>query len=244
MQERNSLLLSLDPSPVMSAGGYFLFLFLELFFFLPYGSARAEEIAIKQKKNIFCRFFGMVLTGECFIPIVLCSILMRLLPQFLSCYGEATFFCYFSIAGKGEEQAVHVSSNLHDVLPPAYWQCFSHHYTYTFPWISMLYVIHPPPQFFLTCHLPISLPFLQHQPWSGICVSFWKQAVLFPAGCTSLLQLPFCQVFILFFFDSQYADRTVPIYRDKYRSLQGKKRGDEERTLTCRSGTLAKAAVF
>ena len=40
---------------------------------------------------------------------------MRLLPQFLSCCGEATLFCYFSIAGKGEEQAVHVSSNLHDV---------------------------------------------------------------------------------------------------------------------------------
>lgn len=57
----------------------------------------------------------MVLTGECFIPIVLCGILMRLLPQFLSCFGEAMFFCYFSIAGKGEEQAVHVSSNLHDV---------------------------------------------------------------------------------------------------------------------------------
>lgn len=57
----------------------------------------------------------MVLTGECFIPIVLCGILMRLLPQFLSCCGEAMFFCYFSIAGKGEEQAVHVSSNLHDV---------------------------------------------------------------------------------------------------------------------------------
>lgn len=40
MQERNSLLLSLDPSPVMSAGGYFLFLFSELgcglgFFFFP-----------------------------------------------------------------------------------------------------------------------------------------------------------------------------------------------------------------
>lgn len=49
-------MLSPDLSPVRSAGGYFLVLFSKLgcgMLFFSYGSARAEEIATKQKRNIF-----------------------------------------------------------------------------------------------------------------------------------------------------------------------------------------------
>lgn len=79
-----------------------------------------------------------------------------------------------------------------------------------------------------------------------ICASLWKQVPLFPAGCTSLFQLPFYQALVLFVLDSQYADRTVPIYREKYGSLWGKNQTSRElrKGLSCRSGTLAKASVF
>lgn len=55
-------------------------------------------------------------------------------------------------------------------------------------------------------------------------MSLCQQAPLFPAGCTSLLQLPLYQALVLFVLDSQYAAGTVPIYRERYGSLWGRSR--------------------
>lgn len=54
MQERNSLLLSPDPSPVMSAGGYFLFLFSKLgcglLFFFPRDQQELKRLLQNRKE--------------------------------------------------------------------------------------------------------------------------------------------------------------------------------------------------
>lgn len=69
---------------------------------------------------------------------------------------------------------------------------------------------------YLTPH-PAALPLPQHRP----CASPWKEAPLFPAGCTSLLQLLLYQALVSVVLEPKYAERTVPFYREKYGNLWG-----------------------
>lgn len=163
---------------------------------------------------------------------------MRLLLWFLSSCGEAVF-CYFSTA-------VHITSNLHDisehklfsclttVLQPLL--CFSYSSGYLRVWHYSSTSMVPALSYLLfTFPLPTTFPGPIPDEWSVLpsgnkLHSFLQVALHF--SCSPSAWFSF-----YFFLDSS------PCLQESLRR-EAAMQGAEERALTCRPRTLAKAAVF
>lgn len=130
------------------------------------------------------------------------------------------------------------------IIPsPASLQCFSHCYTCTLLDISEICITLPPPWFQTSPIYSLLLflqPFLVPSLKSDLCFPLETSSA---PSCRLHFSFPVALLSVFYLFpDSQYLDSSPCLQESLRREVA--KQGAEERALTCRLRTLAKAAAF